>query len=126
MNQVMLVGRIAHDLVLRTTTTGKSVLSFSLAVPQAFSADDKADFLPCVIWNQGAENMMKHCEKGMLVGVTGRLQRRMYESENMKNYIVEVIVSDIRFYAKAQKKPVQEPFFMKPDIQQPIMPREGG
>lgn len=122
MNQVSLVGRIAHDLVLRTTATGKQVMNFSIAVSQPFSGEDKADFLPCVVWNQLAENTAKYCEKGTLIGITGRLQRRVYENEQGKQYSIDIVVSDIRFYAKPYKK--QDPLdaFMIPDVQQPITP----
>ena len=121
MNHVLLVGRITHDLQLRTTSTGKSVLNFSLAVPQSFSQDDRADFLPCVAWNTTAENTAKYCEKGTLVAVSGKLSRRTYENDKGHHSVMEVIVSDIRFYGKGKRNEVP-PQFTIPAMQAPIAP----
>lgn len=121
MNHVVLVGRITHDLQLRTTSTGKHVLNFSLAVPQAFSQDDRADFLPCVAWNGTAENTAKYCEKGSLVAVAGKLNRRTYENDKGQHSMMEVVVSEIRFYGKG-KRADDAPNFTMPPMQLPIAP----
>lgn len=122
MNHVLLVGRITHDLQLRTTASGKSVLNFSLAVPNVFSQDDRADFLPCVIWGVSAENTAKYCEKGSLVAVSGKLNRRSYENDKGQHSIMEVVVSDIRFYGKGKRTDNSLVNFVIPDVQQPIAP----
>ena len=41
MNKVILVGRLARDPELRTTNTGKSVATFSLAVDRRFKQEGK-------------------------------------------------------------------------------------
>ena len=122
MNHVLLVGRITHDLQLRTTNSGKHVLNFSLAVQNVFSQDARADFLPCVVWGVAAENTAKYCEKGSLVAVSGKLNRRTYENEKGQHSLMEVVVSDIRFYGKTQRKEDALSHFMIPDVQQPIAP----
>lgn len=47
MNKVILVGRFARDPELRTTGSGKSVATFSLAVDRRYQAEGQptADFL---------------------------------------------------------------------------------
>ena len=42
-NQVILMGRLTRDPEMRTTTTGKSIASFSIAVDRG-GQDDQADF----------------------------------------------------------------------------------
>lgn len=121
MNHVSLVGRITHDLQLKTTPSGKKVLNFTIAVSQPFSAEDRADFLPCVAWNGTAENTAKYCEKGSLIGVVGKLQRRTYENEKGQHSIMEVIASEIRFYSRPMKKDTLEHFTV-PAVQQAIAP----
>lgn len=54
MNKVFLKGRLARDVDLRTTTTGKSVAQVSIAVNR-WGKDQGADFIPLVIWGQQAE-----------------------------------------------------------------------
>ena len=53
MNKVFLKGRLARDVDLRTTTTGKSVAQVSIAVNR-WGKDQGADFIPLVIWGQQA------------------------------------------------------------------------
>ncbi|MFR3048459.1 MAG: single-stranded DNA-binding protein, partial [Enterococcus faecium] len=52
MNKVILVGRLARDPELRTTNTGKSVATFSLAVDRRFKQEGQptADFFNIVAW----------------------------------------------------------------------------
>lgn len=121
MNHVSIVGRITHDLQLKTTPNGKSVLNFTLAVSQPFSAEDRADFLPCVAWNGTAENTAKYCEKGSLIGVVGKLQRRTYENDKGQHSVMEVVASEIRFYSRPMKKDIPMGF-TAPPIQQSIAP----
>ncbi|WP_270658252.1 single-stranded DNA-binding protein, partial [Eubacterium callanderi] len=56
MNRVILVGRFARDPELRTTNTGKSVATFSLAVDRRFKQEGQptADFFNIVAWGKQA------------------------------------------------------------------------
>ena len=47
---------------------------------------------------KAAENTAKHCGKGSLIGVGGRIQSRSYEREDKSRvYVTEVIGEDVRF-----------------------------
>ncbi|MCA9334628.1 single-stranded DNA-binding protein, partial [Candidatus Saccharibacteria bacterium] len=48
-NQVILLGRLTRDPETRTTSSGKSVTSFSIAVDRQ-SQDDQADFFDVTAW----------------------------------------------------------------------------
>jgi len=96
-NRVVLVGRLTRDPELRTTTTGKSVCSFGIAVnkrikPQDGSAD--ADFFNVTAWNQTAEFAANYLTKGRLIAVDGRLQARKYQASDGSNRDVVEIVAD--------------------------------
>lgn len=69
MNVVSLIGRMTAEPELKQTTTGKTVLRFTLAVKRSFG--DKTDFIRCEAWNKTAETMAKFLKKGDPVAVTG-------------------------------------------------------
>ncbi|MBP2058906.1 single-strand DNA-binding protein [Lactobacillus colini] len=100
-NNVVLVGRLTRDPDLRSTGSGISVASFTLAVDRNYSnkqGQREADFINCVIWRKGAEVFSNYTSKGSLVGIQGRLQTRTYEDKDGKTvYVTEVVVNDFSF-----------------------------
>lgn len=101
MNKSFLVGRITKDLELRTTTSGVTTVSFTVAINRAFttqSGEREADFINVVAWRKQAENVSKYCSKGSLVGIDGRIQTRNYDDkEGKKVYVTEVVADNITF-----------------------------
>lgn len=97
MNKVILHGRLARDVDLRTTNSGKSVAQVNLAVNRR-GKDGGADFIPLVIWGQLAETFARYLYKGREVLVEGRMQVRNYDDKNgNKRYVTEVIVESFNF-----------------------------
>ena len=87
MNTVMLVGRLAQDIEVKTTETGKEVTKVSLAVNRSFKNPDgiyEVDFIDCVLWDGLAKNIDEYCKKGDTVGIRGRIQVSHYEVEGVK------------------------------------------
>lgn len=56
MNKVILHGRLARDVDLRTTASGKSVAQVNIAVNRR-GKDQGADFIPLVIWGAVSRNL---------------------------------------------------------------------
>ena len=104
-NRVILVGRLTRDPAMRKTTTGRSVVSFTLAVDRRKSANadpnqPTADFVPCVAWNQVADLISQYTHKGSQIGVEGRIQTRNYDDPNnpgKKVYVTEVVCDSLTF-----------------------------
>lgn len=97
MNKTQLIGRLTKDVVLRRTTSDKSVASFTLAVNRR-SKDDGADFISCIAWNKTAETLAKYVHKGDRIGVCGRIQTRGYKDKDGKSvYVTEVVVDEVEF-----------------------------
>ena len=97
MNKVILHGRLARDVDLRTTASGKSVAQVNIAVNR-WGKDQGADFIPLVVWGQQAENFARYLYKGREVLVEGRMQVRNYDDKNgNKRYVTEVVVETINF-----------------------------
>ena len=92
-NRAVLTGRLTKDAELRTTQSGLSVATFTLAVNRHSKAKGDADFINCVIWRKAAENFCNFTSKGSLVGIDGRIQTRNYDDKDGKKvYVTEVVV----------------------------------
>ncbi len=100
-NNVVLVGRLTRDPELKTTNSGTSVCSFTIAVDNRQRNADgtkSASFIPCTAFQQAADNMTKFLKKGSLVGVVGRLNQRSYvNKDNIKLTVIEVLCDSVQF-----------------------------
>ncbi len=100
-NNVTLMGRLTADPELKTTTTGLSVCSFSIAVDRPFvrsGEERQADFINIVAWRQSAEFVCRYFRKGQMIALTGSLQTRNYEDRNgNKRTAYEVVADRISF-----------------------------
>lgn len=110
MNKVILTGRIANDLELKATTTGKSICEFRIATNRPVNRDGEriADFINCRVWNKLAENLVKYQTKGNLIAVVGKMQIDRYKDQDGKDrYNTYVLVEDLE-YLQRKKEDNQE------------------
>lgn len=96
LNRVVLIGRLVRDPELRTTSAGKNVVEFSIAVNRRMKASDgtDADFFRVKAWGQTAEYVNSYLTKGRLVAVDGRLETRKWTDQNGTNRESVEIVAD--------------------------------
>jgi single-strand DNA-binding protein len=98
MNRATIIGNLTKDPELRTTSSGISVCTFTVAVNRGFGDKKETDFLPIVTWRQLAENCAKFLAKGRKVGVSGRIQTRSYDAQNgERRYVTEIVADDVEF-----------------------------
>lgn len=103
MNSINITGRVTNDIELKTTQSGTSVCSFTVAVDRP-AVKDKTDFIDCVAWRQKAEFLSKYFAKGDGIEITGVLTTRNYEDKNgNKRKAVEVVCDQVSF-PKGKKK----------------------
>lgn len=99
MNSANIFGRLARDPEKRVTTTGKSVTSFTVAVDRNKVNPDgtrDADFIDCVAWENTADFLGGYGKKGMQCAVSGRIQKRSYESSDGRTvWVTEIVASDV-------------------------------
>jgi len=111
-NKAVIIGRSTKDAEIRSTSTGKLVASFTLAVDRDYKntqGEREADFIPCVAWGKLAEICERYITKGKQVAVAGRIQTRNYEDKNgQRRYITEVIVSDLQLLGSRQEQQAQD------------------
>ena len=111
MNLVTLVGRLARDMELRSTNTGKAVGNFSVAVDRRFKKDGQptADFFNVVAWGKQAELIDQYLSKGDRIALSGRLQTREYQAKDGSNrYITEVVLESFDFINNKKEEQGQQ------------------
>lgn len=104
MNSTNLIGRLAGEVELRSTPTGKQVASFRLAVPRQrrAGADRGAVFLTVQAWEARAELAARALAKGDRVGVSGRLEQEEWEGPAGRRERVLVVAEELTFLEPRQ------------------------
>lgn len=100
MNKALLVGRLTKNVELKTTQSGVSVCSFTIAVNRRFKNAEgnyDADFINCVAWRSQAEFLSKYFSKGSMVGICGSIQTRSYEKDGHNVWVTEVVADEVSF-----------------------------
>ena len=97
MNKALLIGNIANDLELRKTQTGKSVVSFSVAVNEGYGEKKTTEYIDITAWENIAENVVKYCHKGSKIFVEGKNKSETYEKDGMKRKLKYVLATNVEF-----------------------------
>lgn len=115
---ITIVGNLTADPEIRTTGSGASVASFTIAsTPRTWNRntnqfeDGQALFMRCSAWRDLAEHCVQSLGKGMRVIAQGRLQQRSYQAQDGSNRtVIELQVDEIGpslRYATAQVQKMQ-------------------
>ncbi len=109
-NNVTIMGRLTANPELRTTNTGKSVTSFTVAVDRNYDRE-QTDFINIVAWNKTAEFIERYFRKGSMIAIQGSIQTRNYEDKNgNKRTAVEVVADNVSFCgSKAESAAAEQP-----------------
>lgn len=117
LNKIELMGRITNELEQKVTTSGKEVVSFTLAVERNYKGSDGnkiTDFINCVAFGNQAKHICAYFGKGRLLLVVGSLQIRQYATQNNeKRTVFEVNVEEVHFTgekAQATQPPENAPY----------------
>lgn len=108
MNKLTIIGNLTRDPELRTTSTGKNVCDFTVAVNRRRQQQDgqpEADFFRVSVWNERGENCAKYLAKGKKVCVVGAVSVRTYTTnDGTTRASLEVSdVSEIEFLSPAER-----------------------
>ena len=85
MNKITLIGNLTHDPETRTTSSGVTVCTFTIAVNRRFATqggERQTDFFRINAWRQLGETCSRYLAKGRKVAVIGELQARQYEAKD--------------------------------------------
>ncbi len=103
MNRIIIKGRIAREIEIRQTQTGKSVGSFSVAVDKGFGENKSADFFRVQAWEKTADFVSKYFSKGKEILIEGRMESREYEKDGQKVTVWELIAERVEFCGGARE-----------------------
>lgn len=101
LNKAMIIGNLTRDPEVRTTPTGTSVATFSVATnmvwtDQSGQKQEKTEFHTVVAWRRLAEICGQYLRKGSKVFIEGRLQTRDWEGQDgVKRYRTEIVAENM-------------------------------
>jgi single-strand DNA-binding protein len=99
---VTVVGHVATDPSLRTTSNGAKVTSFRLASTERRYdrglgdwRDGDTMFYTVTTWRNAAENVARSVHKGQPVLVHGRLRDSSYDKDGQRRLVVEIVADSV-------------------------------
>lgn len=112
-NHSVVAGRLTKEVELRHMPNQAAVASFTLAVQRPFKnhkGEYETDFINCVIWGKQAENLHSLAKKGSMIGISGHIQTRSYESsQGYRVYVTEVVAEHFRLLGGQKGLGMQPP-----------------
>lgn len=108
LNIAAVMGRLTADPEMKTTPSGVSVTTFTLAVDRNYAKqgeDRQADFIDVVAWRGTADFVCRYFAKGKMMAVNGQIQTRVYEDKHgNKRKAVEIVADQISFCGDGKKQ----------------------
>lgn len=109
-SKAIIAGNLTRDPEMRTTPSGASVCSFSVAVNRRFRTasgenQESTSFIDCTAWGRTGETISQYMHKGSPILVSGRLDQRSWDDKNtgQKRSRVEIVVEDFNFIGGEQR-----------------------
>lgn len=101
MNKLTIIGNLTRDPESRTTASGSTVCSFTVAVNRRRSRNNnqpEADFFRVSAWNALGENCQKYLAKGRKVAVVGQVSVSTYQGQDGNTRAsLDVMAEDVEF-----------------------------
>ena len=119
LNSVTLIGRLTHDSELKTTTSGKELINFSIA--SNGYKDEDVSFFNVTAWGKLATNLQQYLVKGKQIALKGELQQQRWESHDQSRSKVIITAFDIQLLGSRADQTKVEPQASSPapDTTQP-------
>ena len=101
LNKAMIIGNVTRDRELKSTPSGQSVVSFSVATnlvwnDQSGNQQKKTEFHNIIAWRKLAEICAKYLRKGSKVYIEGRLQTSDWTgNDGVKRYRTEIVAENM-------------------------------
>lgn len=106
-NKVILVGRLTRDPEVRTTATGQTVTSISLATNRFWKdkngqKQDQTEFHNVVLWGKLGEIAGQYLTKGQEAFIEGRMSTRKYTGKDgIERRATEVVAENMQLGSRA-------------------------
>lgn len=107
-----MVGRLVKTPEVIEKENNKKVSYITVAVPRSFkdvNGEYQTDFINVVLFDQVAKNTSEYCKKGSIVGIKGRLQSNVVESEDKDTkYYMDVVAEKVTFLSSKSEDDKEE------------------
>lgn len=110
MNSLHIIGNLTKDPELRTTATGLSVCSFTVAVNRKKTKDgqQETDYFNVTAWRERGETCAKYLSKGKKVSVVGPVSVRTWDSNGKHGASLDVTAEEVEFLSpRSEVQPAQ-------------------
>lgn len=100
------IGRLTADPEVRYGRSGNAVATFDLAVARDFHTDNEpdTDFFHFVAFGKSAEFIEKYFQKGMQVGIVGRLKNEEWTDQNGNKRLTTKIVVEKQYFCEKKSE----------------------
>ncbi len=111
-NKVILGGRLTADPELKTTPSGISVSSFTVAVNRNYKSknenETQADFINVTAWRQTAEFITRYFRKASSICIVGSIQTRSWvdQQTGQKRFATEIVADEAYFVDAKNESPM--------------------
>ena len=113
MNKLTIIGNLVRAPELRSTQTGVSVCSFTVAVnkrTQGANGQRESDFFRVTVWRQLGEMCAKFLDKGKKVCVIGAVTVQTYQgNDGQTKASMEITADDVEFLSPRTEDTAQAP-----------------
>ena len=106
MNKLTIIGNLTKDPELRTTSSGHSACSFTVAVNRRRKVEGQpeADFFRVTAWRTLGENCQRYLAKGSKVSVTGPVAVSTYQAgDGSTRASLDVTADDVEFLSSVNR-----------------------
>lgn len=100
-NQVTLLGRMTDNADIRSTTSGKEVAKFTLAVDKF---KEGSNFFDVEVWGLPVDFIRKYTGKGHRLLISGYLDHQSWEKDGQKRSKVVIIATNVVSTQKKETK----------------------
>lgn len=98
-NKVQILGRLGRDPEVRSTQSGKTVTTITVATEESFGKGEekksKAEWHRITLWEKLGEIAGNYLKKGRQVFVEGRLSYRVEERDGKKTYYTDITATSL-------------------------------
>lgn len=101
LNRASILGRVTRDPEVRSTTSGQSVCTLSVATNRSWTdsagtKQEKSEFHNCVLWGKLADIAGQYVTKGRRIYLEGRIETRDWTDQaGVKKYRTEIVVENM-------------------------------
>jgi single-stranded DNA-binding protein len=112
-------GRLTRDVTVRTTHSGKTVATISIASDRR-DRDASPIYIDLIVWQAQATAAAQHLVKGQAVSFTGRFEPREYVTNAGENRVaLELHSVDLEYGPKPRSEQPSEPGLPATDAPDP-------